>query len=301
MIGELLVAVAILFVALSIVRSGGWYWRLSEEALLLMRNPTKFHETQYGGAGYRENTMITLGDATKPPQFLIFGDSFAAQYAAGLDSFLKSHGRSAQLYFLNGCLIMPHVTGHAPGNVNPACNEAFYTVRQLVREKQLPVIHAQSWGSFKDHSSVRDGDAITFPKERNQEYYAFIIEAIHASRQAFGTPFAFTGISPGLNETNVSRCSEMPAWLSGYCQSDVSVPEGERLNGQEFNTAAQAYVTANPGALFLNPRSALCQNGFCYAMRGSQAYYSDYSHFTKAGALLVLNYYATPLLSFGAR
>ncbi len=298
-IALLVACIALLGVSASIKASGGWPWRIPASARLFASDPGKFHETQFGGYGFKENTLITLGDATTPPQFFMFGDSFASQYAGALNEFLLAHHTSAYLYFLNGCLITPSVTAHLGGQINPVCNDTYARVQQVLANNNLPVVQAQSWSSYKDQLADRAGNSINFVKENNDGYYAFMIQLIDQMHTALGPRrYVFLGISPGISEQKtIARCFQVPTYIPNKCSSTVGAPEATRLNGQEFNLAAQKYADAHPEIAFLNPRSALCHDGMCYAISATKIFYSDYAHFTKDGAREVIDHNGDLLLS----
>lgn len=293
LLGTLVVAIAMLGAATIIKLQKGLPQRVNHAATEAAQNPGEFHKSQFGGAGYTENTILTLGTPGAPPQFLLIGDSFAAQYAVALSEFLAARHQSAQTYFLNGCLIAPEVSVHDRGQLEEDCAGMHARTMALLQQSNLPVIFAQSWTSYKNSLLRRDGTRMEFPTESNDAYYDYMITVIDQMRTAIAPrKLVVIGIAPGITEQKaLSRCFDIPSYLPTRCLADVSSPEAARQHGQEFNRAAAAYVKAHPDVTFINPRDAFCRDGQCYAIRSQKVYYSDNVHFTKDGARAMLKYH----------
>lgn len=271
---------------------------LLPEVYLFAKDPSKFHETRFGGAGYKENTLIVIGDTSAAPEFLLLGDSFASQYAAALSGVLHEYHKSAYLYFVNACMFTSTRTIHMYAKQRPECDNAYETIRPLLNDSRLPVIQAQSWSSYKYDIDL-GGSVQTFTKENNDDYYAFIMGIIDQMRIALqGRQYVFVGIAPGFGyQEKLIKCFTNTDYLLRECKRTVAMPEKESANGQEFNLAALAYAAAHKEVGFINPRVALCNNGFCYAINSKQILYSDAAHLSKAGALQVIGAYKDLLLS----
>ena len=282
----------------SMTASHGWAWRLSPDARLFVTDPAKFQATQYGGIAYHENTLWTLGDKSVPPQFLVLGDSFAGQYASALDEFLSQHHRSAYLYYVNGCLFTMNTTVHMQGKQTTECSDALGKFRKLLDGNHLPVIQAQSWSSYKE-GVFNNGSPLSFSIANNADYYQYIMQGIEQMRAGLvGHTYLFVGIAPGIQEhKSIAACFAAPTIIHTHCAAGAAGKEEERQNGQEFNIAATSYAGLHPDATFLNPRLAMCHDGMCYAITDTMIFYSDYSHFTKDGALEVLHHYQDVILS----
>ena len=283
---------------LSMTLSGGWAWRLSPEAQMFVKDPEKFHATQYGGIAFHENTLHILGDTGTPPQFLMIGDSFAGQYAGALDIFLKQHHTSAYLYYVNGCLFTAHATVHMQGEQTTECSDALGKVQQVLAGNHLPVIQSQSWSSYKE-GVLSNGTPLSFHTDSNDAYYQFILSGVDQMRTALaGHKYLFIGISPGVQEhRSLATCFAAPTIIHSHCAAAVARPEEQSQNGQEFNIASTSYVGLHPDVTFLNPRFAMCHDHLCYAVTDTKIFYSDYSHFTTDGALEVLNHFQDVILA----
>ncbi len=290
-------AASVALLCLSIRADQGWPWRIPAEMRLFIEQPGEFHKQQFGGAGYADNQPILLGSSTAKPELILFGDSFAAQYATGLDQYLKKRNRAALGYFRNGCFMAPEVTIHWRGQVNRECSVAFHQVQKLAEGNRLPVIYAQSWTAYKETLMRKSGELLTFDKASHDSYYQFMLSQIDAVRAALGDRvMLIAGISPGtMDQKAIARCFRVPNILPNQCASTVRFPAETSTNGQEFNLVAEKYVAAHPGTLFLNPRDELCKDGWCTAIAGGKTLYSDVSHLSKDGSIFVMDQFGPTL------
>ncbi len=290
LIGSLGTVVLLLLVAASIRFSGGWVWRLPDETDVYVSHHSQFHETQFGGAGYKEGLVHKLGAQDTTPSLIVIGDSFAAQYASALDELLTQENKSALLLHQNECFIAPDSTTIRRGIVDDACNAMFARAIKLIHSHQAPVLYAHSWSSYKGVAATRDGTLMPFSPENNEGYYQFIIGSIDAMRKAIGErKLIVTGIQPGIEKKEaLYQCLYLPNIFPNNCELKVTASEDARLHGKEFNIAAAAYVTHHPNVTFINPRDVLCKDEACHALINGHIIYSDLIHFTKAGAKYVL-------------
>lgn len=305
LLGCALLCAALLATAFAMRASHGWPWRLPADARLLAENPEAFHLQSFGGIKYLDSTLFTLGDPSKPPQFLIFGDSFASQYAAALSEFLAEHHQSAYGFFEPGCIIMPHIISDARPTRTKECAASFEKVAAILKGTTLPVIHAQNWPAYKNNLLQRNGAHLTFNKDTNDSYYRFIIQSIDTARTTLaGHRYILLGLPPGLgfesknkNMQAITRCFQIPTYFPNQCGSAIATQETLEYNGIEFNTGANAYIKATPEVTFMNAREAFCRDGLCYAIQDSKVFYSDGSHLSKDGARLVIDHFGDTILS----
>lgn len=305
LLGCALLCVALLATAFAMRTDHGWPARLPAEARLFAEDPEAFHLKNFGGIRYPDNTLFTLGDPSKPPQFLIFGDSFASQYAAALSEFLAEHHQAAYGFFEAGCIVMPHIVSDARPTRKKECAATFEKVVNLLKGTSLPVIHAQNWPAYKNNLLQRNGPHIVFDKDTNDSYYRFVIDSIEKARTAFaGHRYVLMGLAPSLgvesktkNMQAITRCFQIPTYFPNQCGTSIATKETLEYNGIEFNTGANAYVSATPDVTFLNVREAFCRDGLCYAIRDSKVFYSDGAHLSKDGARLVIDHFSDAILS----
>lgn len=291
-IGCAVMAVMLAVFALSIRLDYGWTWRLDEKYRALVNSPTDFHRTQYGGAEVAAKSTLTMGKPASPPAFIIFGDSFAAQYAHGLIDFLNREQRSAKAYFNHACMIMPGVRVQDRGALKLDCQDAFAQVQSLWAGNNLPVVIAHSWHTYKDQLAGPDGVPLHFADEVS--YYQFIFARLDALIAEIGPnrPLILIGIAPGIKDQKpIARCFRVPTYLPNDCAAHVRVPEVELTNGAVFNRMAAEFAATRPSVAFLNPYRAFCTEGGCSAMDGDKIFYSDAVHFSKDGSAQAVRFF----------
>lgn len=278
----------------SLLLSQGWVWRLPADNRLFIADPAQYHSLKFGGIGYHENQVLVLGDTNAKPSFIFIGDSHAGQYAAAFDELLKANGKSAYLYHVNGCLLIPGGSVHMQGSQTIECEGAHVALETLLSQHpSLPLIQAQSWESYQEGVYRTTPERIAYNNDASIDYYDRLIGTITQIKTYLGNrPYIVFGIAPGIeNQQPIARCLSGPALFTQACQNTAAEPQETRLTGQAFNLKFAQYVARDPAIGFLNPRTALCHDGFCYALDSGRVLYSDRSHLTKDGAKKVLTHF----------
>jgi peptidoglycan/LPS O-acetylase OafA/YrhL len=291
-IGCAVIAVMMAVFALSIRLDYGWTWRLNEKYRALVNSPGDFHRTQYGGAEVAAKTILTMGDASAPPAFIMFGDSFAAQYAHGLIDFLNREQRSAKAYFNHACMILPGVNVQDRGALKLDCRDAFAQAQSLWAGNTLPVVIAHSWHTYKDQLADADGVPLQFADEAS--YYQFIFARLDALIAEIGPnrPLVIMGIAPGIKDQKaMARCFRVPTYLPNDCAAHVLVPEATLTNGTTFNRMAAQFAATRQNVTFLNPYRAFCTAEGCSAIDADKIFYSDAAHLSKDGSARAVQFF----------
>jgi peptidoglycan/LPS O-acetylase OafA/YrhL len=295
-IGCAVVAVAMAIFALSIRLDFGWSWRLNAQYLAMVNTPSEFNRTQFGGVDIAAGSTVTIGDDSVAPSFIFFGDSFAAQYGHGLTNFLKQEQRSAQMFFVHGCLMLPGVAVHDRGALQKECTGKYAQVASLMRGNNLPVLMAHSWNTYSENLAGEDGTPMIFTDAKH--YYQLILERIAALHAEMGVerPLVILGIQPGINDQKpIMRCFQVPTYLPNDCAAHARVPEAELTNGVMFNQMAAEFAASRPNVTFLNPYHAFCTQGACDMLEGNAILYSDAVHLSKAGSDRAIRHFAPEL------
>lgn len=285
-------AVVLSLITLTIRLDKGWTWRIEERYRVLMNDPASFHRDQYGGAGFASRELQTLGAPNTKPSFIVFGDSFAAQYATGLDHLLKQNNKSALAIFQHSCVITPDVAPRNKSKIDDQCNGKWEEVAKLMIGNNLPIVVAHSWHTYNSAIADKQRNPVEFAN--SADYTRFMIGQIERIRQAAGADrrMILIGLAPGIgDQQGVIRCFSIPSIIPNKCASHVSMPATEMREGQEFNTAARIYASAHPNVTFLNARDVVCDAQQCWAISSGKLYYSDYIHFSIDGSVLFVNHF----------
>ncbi len=284
--------------ALTIRLDNGWPWRIDAEIRKQMDNPDAARGMLYGGVGFEPREVQKLGDANAAPSFVMFGDSFAAQYAVGLDKLLKENGKSALAIYHHDCLIAPGVRPRKTGPVDVLCATQFTEVQKLLQGNHLPVLVAHSWHTYMDKLADNSMSAINFAA--SPQYYNFIIKKIDEIRRNIGLDrqLIIMGIAPGSGPLKKTlNCKLTPTILTKPCDASVSVPSIQLRDGLDFNAAAAEYARTHANVVFLNPREAVCDTLNCKVVEGNKHFYSDYNHFSVDGSIMAIERFKDTLLS----
>jgi hypothetical protein len=244
---------------------------------------------EYGGAAHALDAV--LGDADAAAPFAVFaGDSFALQYAAGFDHWLKHEHRQIQGVFQHGCILAPNVTRLLNGKPRQACLDKAQQMSALLKDNDLPLIYAVSWTGY-EHLLVRpDGKRLEFNSQ--PEYGQFLIGTLEAMMaQNPARPIIVIGSQPGIRASGgAAACVQRPNYLPLKCMTALSVPQSQGL-GYALNQQLAAAFSHHPQVLFLDPYKVLCRDGVCDALnRDDQRLrirYSDTSHLSVNGSLEV--------------
>ncbi|EIX5057537.1 acyltransferase, partial [Escherichia coli] len=237
--------------------SNGMTWRVNEKYVTLAENAGQYHFEQYGGHGY--GYKKTIGDLNvKESSVIVAGDSYANQYAYGLDNFFKDNHIKADTLFAHGCLISRdsiRTPGTGPDNL---CSGQYGNLYNLLKGNSKPLIISHSWDTSKDVLTNRKtGEKIIF-KDKD-EYYSYVIEQLKLLRKdTGGRPLIIIGSPPRVGDKNgVVACITRPSFATGPCSEQLNVREraahSYKLN-QMLKTAAQSMRNT----YYMDPYEVFC-------------------------------------------
>ena len=243
----------------------------------------------YGGAAHALDAVLGDEDA-KSPLAVFAGDSFALQYAAGFDHWLKHGHQKIQGVFQHGCILAPNVTRLLNGKPRQACLDKTQQLSALLKDNNLPLIYALSWTGY-EHLLVRpDGKRLEFSSQA--EYGQFLIATLQAMMaENPARPIVLIGSQPGIRASGgAAACVQRPDYLPLKCMAALSVPQSQGL-GYALNNQLAAAFSHHPKVLFLDPYKVLCRDGICDALNPGDhrlhVRYSDTSHLSVNGSLEV--------------
>lgn len=292
-IGCAVSATVLALICFSVLRVDyGWKWRIDEKYRTLATDMNQFHRSQYGGANFSTDMVIELGKPTAQPSFILFGDSYAAQYAYGLTKLLNAENRKALALFDHACMVTPLVTTYIRGNPDPTCNSEYPKVQQMMLGNKLPVIMAHSWHTYKQMLGTKDGQLLTFPDDLS--YYSKLIETVEAVREQVGEDrrFIVVGLVPGAsNQKTISRCFVTPKFIPNDCASEMAVNRADATMGIMFNAMLKEYGAKHPNVTIIDPYDAFCDEKSCRVIDERRIYYSDGNHLSVDGSDFFAEHY----------
>jgi hypothetical protein len=186
---------------------------------------------------------------------LLWGDSFAAHYAAGLESERQLIGGRVGLYAAYDC--------RPERNVSPQCEEFNRRALDIIDRNHIRrVVIAGAW-------SKRSPDQI---------------DGVLAELKRRGVETVLIGASPVffMDPVLMGARDGLPL------PADARVPPVPQLVQTNARLAARANET---GARFIDPMMHLCGSEGCFYRRGSVNYYFDHAHFTPPGSAFAVRTY----------
>lgn len=268
--------------AMIVIDHKGMYSRVPANYLALVAEPESFHINNYGGHGYELDTI--LGDKKGQLIGIMAGDSYALQYASGLDKALQDRGISVSGVFRHGCVLSTEYTRILNNVPRQDCKDAYQIALSELKGNNLPFIFAQSWEGYKniiaDHNGVNS-------QIKGKSYSAVIEDLLSRARDDIGDrPFFIVGSQPYMSgKMNVTSCLLRPNYFTQWCEKYLQYPI-ETSSTYEINQVLKKFAAGHPNTFYLDPSSAFCKNDKCETVRDGKILYSDGSHLSIDGSLI---------------
>ncbi len=262
--------------------NGGWSWRVDVKNLAFVDNPKDYHKNEYGGNGYRPNTVISIGAKNSQPSFFIFGDSYAQAFATGLFETVAPIGKSGLALFDNGCLIGPSVTRFNKGVEDKLCSGEYDKVLSIVKNNNYPVFISHSWDSYNGSIGNKEGTNLVF--EDISIYRKFVLNELDAIVDHLGNnrKIILIGTTPGdSNKEGLINCIQRPSYMTQKCKSSMNSSQGA---GYELNLQMEKLTHKYLNVFFWNPYDIFCEKGSCNGIISNKLMYSDAGHLSKSGS-----------------
>ncbi len=274
----------------------GLPFRVNKQYRFRLHDQTVKRAERFGGEGYALDAM--LGDSTAGRPAAVFaGDSFALQYAAGFDYWLKQRNLKIQGMFEHGCILGRGVTRLLAGQPRRDCQDRTAQVQALLKGNDLPLVYAMSWTGYRDVLVRPGGKRLEFADQA--EYGRFL--AANVLDLVADNPrrkLIVIGSQPGIQASGgLAACLDRPDYLTMTCLHALSLPP-ERGLGYALNRQLARELALDPRVLFLNPYDVLCAQDSCAAMSQGKAHYSDASHLSVAGSLAVSRIWVEKIIKF---
>ncbi|WP_019451239.1 acyltransferase family protein [Cupriavidus sp. BIS7] len=274
------VSAAVVFIAgSSIWKFDGWKWRVDPKYAY---SASEFHLKFWGGAGYPTNEFVQFGAASKQ-QFLMFGDSFAMQYAKAIDGMSAAGNVGFNVLFHQGCMILPNAVRLRDGVEDKSCSVEYQKIKQaLAANPAKDVLIAFNWAGYKDLLARRDGKPLKF--ERDVDYYAFLAKEIRVIAADGGSQRRYFIIGSPNPSFNAITCLGSSALIPRQCKESID------RHDQAVNKALMAIAKSGSNIYFIDPNTALCDKEKCVAIKNGEPVYSDGAHLSFAGTEIVVPY-----------
>ena len=241
----------------------------------------QFQRRFFGGYGYKTNEPY-LSHTKDSPEFIFFGDSYAAQYAKSIDT----NGIKSVNIFFHGCPIMPNFSRYRNGHEDLTCSKAYgHLGNALKKYKRADVVFASAWDNYKDFLIKRGGKVRENLTE--DEFYDLWIDQLKLIlAKAESRKFYIIGRQISTNSNSYSCLAQnvLPGLkLFSTCspfRSSMEIKINEKLKH-----AFRSYENVT----FIDPNNYLCSDKGCLVTMGKNPAYIDGSHLSIFGANLVFS------------
>ncbi|HEX4550151.1 acyltransferase family protein [Pseudomonas sp.] len=276
-------SVAVLaFGSMVVIDHKGMYSRVPASYRALVAEPESFHIQNYGGHGYELDTI--LGDKNGKKFAIMAGDSFALQYASGMDKELQDRGIFISGVFRHGCVLSSEYTRILNNVPRQDCKDAYRIALSEMKDNNLPFIYAQSWLGYKDGIADHNG---ANSQINGRPYSAVIEDLLSKTRNDIGDrKFIIIGSQPYMfGKMNIASCLLRPRYITQWCEKYLQYPL-EASSTYEINQVLKKFAASHPNTLYLDISPAFCKNNKCETVRDGKILYSDGSHLSIDGSLI---------------
>ncbi|HEX4550147.1 acyltransferase family protein [Pseudomonas sp.] len=255
---------------------------LTTSFLKLTSDPVNFHINNYGGHGFELDTV--LGDTKTNPLAIMAGDSFALQYASGMDKELKERSASISGVFRHGCILSGEYTRIINNVPRQDCKDAYQSALAKLKGNNLPFIYAQSWDDY--HNMVADHAGINAEK-KGTPYSSVIEDILTRARADIGDrPFFIIGSQPYLRaNANTAFCLLRPKYVPQPCDNFLEYPI-DASTTYAINQVLKTFAASHANTFYFDPSPTFCKSGVCETVIDGKMMYSDSSHLSIDGSLV---------------
>nr|WP_281459423.1 acyltransferase family protein [Pseudomonas sp. P13] len=271
------------FGSVLVIERSGITSRIPAEYLKFAADPVNFHTKNYGGYGYSLEPI--LGDATGRQVGIMAGDSYALQYASGIDNELKGRGLAVSGVFRHGCILSKEYTRILNNVPRQDCKDTYAKALSKLEGNNLPFILAQSWGGYSN--KIADHEGKNIERDGKREYSEVIEDILLRARTDIGDrPFFIVGSQPFLYEkVDVASCLLRPRYVVQGCEALLKFSLEESSSFQ-INKTLKKFASMHPNTFYIDTASALCRDGVCETVRDGKILYSDATHLSLEGSLI---------------
>lgn len=268
----------------SLVSSQGAPYRVPEKYQKFVSNPSEFHINNFGGAGYNNDTK--LGVEGDKATFLLAGDSFAMQYASGVDQVLKGSSTTANGQFTLGCFLSKTHTRFENGTSKMECQDRYKSIISFLHQGNYPLILSMNWSGYMPYIADFDGNNLTFDSQ--QKYEEFISKSLDEMLTDAGKRKVFiVGVAPFLAApVSAASCLLRPNYIHQGCEDRLTYKPDQAF-AYGINKALRSYAESRPDTYFIDPADSICKGGTCSVSENGEILFSDPNHLSKYGSLMV--------------
>lgn len=272
---------AVFIASTSIVNNKGIPSRVPASYLAMASDPVKFHRSNYGGTGFKLETP--LGDTSGKKIAVIGGDSFAHQYASGIDKLLKGKGLYIDGIFQHGCVLSGEYTRTLNNVPRQDCRDSYAKIISSLNGNNLPFVFAQSWDGYKN--KIVDSAGTLVNSSSDEDYATVITNLLSGVRSDIGDrPFIIVGSQPYLSlSKSAASCLLRPSYVYQRCEESMHY-RAEQAYSYKINMILKNFARNHKNTYYIDSFEALCPDGMCSTIESGKILYSDATHLSIDGS-----------------
>jgi len=276
-------SVVVLFLGCSMVADHqGMLSRIPEKYRNFVSDPTNYHRNNYGG--YNFALDANLGDAQGKEIAIIAGDSFALQYAAGMDSNLKASNEYIAGEFQHGCILSSEYTRSVNGAPQEECREKSKKLLEKLKNNNLPLILAQHWAGYRGQIANSKNELIS--SSNDEEYRFILLDLLEKMRLDVGNrKLILIGSQPIRDGGSSVNCLMRPAYFKQNCE-DYLAFNLELSTSNYTNNILKNFAETHTETYYIDPADSICTEQVCKTYDAGRIYYSDSVHLSIDGSNL---------------
>jgi peptidoglycan/LPS O-acetylase OafA/YrhL len=227
--------------------------------------------------------VCVIGDAAKPPEGVLWGDSYAAALMHGLDAELKMRGRSFYVVTSDGCIPLEGIsrTVRSEFGCTPDRHSSF--IREFMQAKSLDKLvwigaFGALTGDYEETDYTLDGAPTTPPLVKRR-----ILATLKKLKEG-GKTVVFVADAPTFPEHAVNPA--IKSFNDGGIQAGVQKVD-RALLGEKYNQA-DLLAEARQYAIVVDPLDLLCDQKVCASHAENQdLLYIDTGHLSHLGSAML--------------
>lgn len=271
---HILIALLAISIPISVVdKTNGANFRVDPKYIL---NSLEFHEKYYGGHGYPAFEKNHLGEQTPSDhKTLIFGDSFAWQYAKYIDE----NQSNIVSFFADGCMMLPNYgSAYREEDCRNTSNDLFAQASHL---NDYDIIWSQAWDGHAELISKNNQQRIL--KGIDKSVFLKTLEnEIDLAIKRFSNNTIYIISPPSPPTYNIFECLAAQQ-LMGNSECDEYI---ERKD-PEINAFLHSVSEKYDNVFIIDANEALCENNQCKMIINGEPAFSDMGHLSVYGADIV--------------
>lgn len=290
--------------SLNIYLQDGWLWRLPEENRLIASsagNPREYHIKFFGGSDYPYPFGYTYQNSEKQPaQVILLGDSHAQMLQHGFHEIMANSLNFSTYMAGSSCLMLPGITRITHEiDWDTICPDVLeHALFELKKNEDAVLVLSESWvmqlniaGLLPNKKRLTYNISSTHPED-----YPDLINKLDELRGLIGNHklILFGDVPTSSGVQDIFSCLTQPFHESASCKQNT--PARANRDAIHLNQVLKSYASNHKNTYYLDPYEAFCDEEHCRTLTDNrEPIYSDGSHLSKAGSLLLVEHFKTQL------